>query len=96
MKEIKQTLVGKEIKRIRNDKGIKRYAFADSIGISDRHMSRIENTGQKLSVELIKKIAEELQISPVYLCVLAISDSNQVSEDKLSVLEAFINKWFED
>ena len=94
MKEIKQTLVGKEIKRIRNEKGIKRYAFADSIGISDRHMSRIENTGQKLTVELIKKIAEELNISGVYLCALALNHSDNVSQEQLSILENVIQTIF--
>lgn len=94
MNEIRHTLIGQEIKRIRLEKGIIRCEFSKRIGISDRHMSRIENTGQKLSIQLIKKIAEELNISDVYLCALALNHSDNVSQEQLLILESVIQTIF--
>lgn len=90
MNEFKQTIVGKEIKRIRKEKNLKLNELAERIGISDRHLRRIENSDQVLSVDLIKKIANALEVSDVYLYVLISGNFSSISQEKLIILENII------
>jgi len=94
MKELMQTLVGKEIKRIRKEKAITTVALAEKIGISDRHLRRIENSAQIISIDLIKKIAEALEVSDIHLYVLASNNSVNISQEQLIILENVIKAIF--
>lgn len=60
-----QKTLGKNIKRHRLFKGIKGDAFAEKIGLSPEHLSKLENadeTAKNIGLKYLVKIAQELNV----------------------------------
>jgi transcriptional regulator with XRE-family HTH domain len=55
--------VGITIKHIREEKRIRQKELASAIGISQSHLSKIENGTHKIDADLLKPIADFLQVS---------------------------------
>lgn len=55
--------VGKEIKRIRKEKGWTQAYLAEMVDISDQYISAIENASKCASLQVIFNLAEVLDIS---------------------------------
>lgn len=55
--------VGKNIKKIREDKGLTQQAIADLISMHRSNYSRVETGDRDLSIEAINKIAKYFNIS---------------------------------
>jgi transcriptional regulator with XRE-family HTH domain len=55
--------LGERIKQIRKEKGIKQKDLGYSLDIEKSNMSRIESGNTNPTIILLKKIAEELNIS---------------------------------
>lgn len=58
--------VGSNIKRLRLEKDISRKDFAESIGVDASRLLRIEE-GANLTLSMIKKIADQLEVDPYVL-----------------------------
>ena len=56
-------LLGKNIQKARKDKGLSQNAFAGILNISREHVAKIETAKRKLSLSLLFKISEALDIS---------------------------------
>lgn len=55
--------VGENIRKIRDLKGFSQQALAESIGISQKQLSRIETNQISPTLEILEKICEALNIS---------------------------------
>lgn len=61
MMDVKDTNIGKIVRALRENRGITRPGLAETVGISESHLKKIE-TGVRLpSVHLYQKILEELE-----------------------------------
>lgn len=54
---------GDNLKRIRADRGISQGELADQLGMHASHISRYERNQTAPSIEVLKKMAEALQVS---------------------------------
>ncbi|MDC7290467.1 helix-turn-helix domain-containing protein [Blautia schinkii] len=54
--------VGKRIKRLRRGRDISQFSFAESLGISDTTVSRIENGSTAMNILLLMKISDVLDV----------------------------------
>ena len=55
--------ISKNIKDIREGKGLKQYEIADKLGIERQNYSRLEKRDKKLTIEQLESIAEALGVS---------------------------------
>lgn len=79
MKYNKVTM-GRRIAQRRRSKKIKQNELAEKLGISNNHLSAIENGKENPSLETHMKICESLQVTPDYL-LLGTMHSNSVTEN---------------
>lgn len=77
--------MGNRIQLRRKELKIKQSDLAELLGISNNHMSSIENGRQKPSLDIFIKICEELEVTPDYLLLGSMHASNvpQDISDKL-------------
>lgn len=61
--------MGKRIKERRKELGITQNQFAETLQISNNHISTIENGKGHASIELFCKICSALDVTPDYLLV---------------------------
>lgn len=61
------SIVSKNLKRIRKEKGISQYELGNLIGCSSQTISRYENGKFRLSSQTIEKLAKALNVSPIVL-----------------------------
>lgn len=59
--------MGKRIKLRRNELKIKQAELAETLGISNNHMSSIETGKERPTMEVFINICEELKVTPDYL-----------------------------
>lgn len=59
--------MGKRIRDRRKKLGILQYRLAETLDISNNHMSAIENGRENLSIDLLIHICHELDVTPDYL-----------------------------
>ena len=59
--------LGDKIKQIRNDKGLTQVQLAELIGLSDRTIQYYEGNSRVPSLEVLKIIAEKLNVSLLVL-----------------------------
>lgn len=72
--------IGERIKKIRTDRGITKYNFAKSIGISDSSLANYENELRVPSADIIAKICEVYGTSADYLLFGASTDNKSINE----------------
>jgi transcriptional regulator with XRE-family HTH domain len=78
--------VGKNIKRLREDRGIKQNEIADLVGMHRSNYSKIENGQREISVAALDKIAAFFNITLDELVHLGEDIPKEVSiEDKTTV-----------
>lgn len=53
-------MIGFQIRKIREEKGVKRNALAESLGIDESTLGRIENNQVKVTADRLVKISEAL------------------------------------
>lgn len=61
------TEMGNRIRQRRNELNIKQASLAESLNISNNHMSSIERGKEKPSMDTFVRICEELKVTPDYL-----------------------------
>lgn len=76
--------LGQYIRRCREAKGVSLRKFAQSVGISPTMMCKIEHdeNGFKAGVDLLKRIASELQVNSD--CILALA--GKIDHDILAII----------
>lgn len=72
--------MGQRIRTRRKSLAIKQYDLAERLGISNNHLSAIENGTQNTTIDVLIKICDELQVTPDYL-LLGSMHSNNVPQD---------------
>lgn len=77
-----------KIKKLRKNKGLAQKQLAGMVGINTTHLSRLE-TGRYLpSIEVLKKLADALQVTTDYL----LSDTDDEAEEIKIQDQSFIDK----
>ena len=59
--------LGRRVKKLRKEQGIKQTELADALGISYQYMSMIETGKRKLSLGMLVSLANELGVTTEYL-----------------------------
>ena len=62
--KIDMTGIGRRIKQARERKGIRQEALAEAAGISQNHLSHIENAKSSPSLEVLGRIMVYLEVQP--------------------------------
>ena len=83
--------IGERIKKIRTDRGITKYNFAKSIGISDSSLANYENELRVPSADIIAKICEVYGTSADYL-LFGTSNDNKSINEKTGLSDRAINE----
>lgn len=78
--------IGQTIKLLRKKRAMTKGIFADKAILSTHTLELIETGGMKPNEEVIKRIAEALDISIPFITFYAI-DANDVPEDKKEMFE---------
>lgn len=74
----------KTIKKLRLDKELEQKGAASAIGISQSHLSQIENGHRGMSVDVLEKIAKAYKI-PVPIIILRSLDETDVPKNRIDV-----------
>jgi transcriptional regulator with XRE-family HTH domain len=69
--------IGTRIRRLRENLGISQTAMAHELDITQSNYGRLEKDDERLNVPKLKKIAEILQVSVIFLF-----DEDKVQENK--------------
>ncbi|WP_020585449.1 helix-turn-helix domain-containing protein [Desulfobacter curvatus] len=70
--------IGKHIRDLRGEKKLSQQALAELAGISYKYLGEIERGQVNLSVEILIKIAESLQVPPGELLNDVINDETKI------------------
>lgn len=63
--------IGKAIVQLRSEKGLSQYNFALKSKLSFRYLSDIENGKRNLSIDILEKISNALDVKLSYLIEIA-------------------------
>jgi transcriptional regulator with XRE-family HTH domain len=78
--------IGQRVYFARQNNGLKQLALCDKAGISQSTLSEIENGKAKISVEILYKIAEALNVSVTFLLgedsISYLTDSERLEVEK--------------
>ncbi len=84
----KNILLGKKIKEIRKSRGLTQDYLAEEVGIDAKHLSRIECGKNSLSLNLLYKICDVLNVEPCVLFDnLALKNKAELIKDINNILE---------
>lgn len=61
------TVIGKRIKKIREEKGYTQEKVAEALSVSSAYISKIERGKTSLSIETLANICECLETSPIFV-----------------------------
>lgn len=89
--------IGNALKTIRKSKQLTQKQLADKVGISNTYLSEIENNSRRPSIDVIKTIADALQINFLYLIVKSLEKDDLKHENKLDLLhnvQSELDKFF--
>jgi len=105
--EINYREMGRRIAKRRKSLNLTQEDISEAIGLSNNHISNIENSHSIPSIETLMKVCEQLDITPDYVLLGITKDSNKglvsqineklklCSEKKLKLIDSFIN-WIID
>lgn len=85
---VNYTALGKRVKRLRKEQGIKQTELADSLGISYQYMSMIETGKRQLSLSLLVDLANRLGATTDELLYGSLDSLNKkYDQDMQDILE---------
>lgn len=87
-------MVGKLLKKLREDLSMTQKEFADILPISQSYLSKLENEQQKPNAETIEAISERLAIPHTVLIFLAL-DKDDIPEHKRELFADLQNVIYE-
>lgn len=80
--------IGQRIAQARRNKGLSQRLLAESVGISEVHLSNIENAKKKLSLNTFVRIANALEVSADQLLLSNLpADNRTYSKEVEKLLE---------
>lgn len=86
---------GEKIRMIREIRNYSQEYMADRLGIKQNSYSKIENNQTKLTTEMLQKIADVLQVSPMDIMnqqpAIINLQSNQGTQHAIGYIETFIS-----
>jgi transcriptional regulator with XRE-family HTH domain len=82
------TRIQDKIKKLRKNKGLAQKQLAEMVGINTTHLSRLETGRYQPSVEVLKKLADTLQVTTDYL----LSDTDDEAEEIRIQDQSFVDK----
>lgn len=74
--EFKSTIFGQRIAKRRKEIGMKQNELAEIIGVSNNHLSCLENGKENPSVDVLFKICNVLEVTPDYLLMGSMHSNN--------------------
>lgn len=77
-------LIGERIRRKRKEHNYTQEHFAELVGVSPEYISQIERARKKLSLEMLVKISNVLNISPCYFLTGTIYEANDYYRNEIS------------
>lgn len=84
--------IGKHIKDLRGEKKLSQQALSELAGISYKYLGEIERGQVNLSVEILIKIAESLQVTPGELLNDVINDETRTISKIKSIFSELSKK----
>lgn len=94
MKELSLDLVGKRVRRIREQTKMSREAFAERVGISSQFLAEIEGGKKGMSAETLFKICSRFAVSADYI-LLGEAHSDHLSNPVEQALQHFPEPYLE-
>ncbi len=79
--------LGEKIKRRRKERKLSQGDLAQRVGINPTHLSRLEGGKYQPSVEVLKKLADELEVSTDYLLSEDTTEAPEVTISNKSLAE---------
>lgn len=80
--------LGKTVKLLRINAGIKQKDLAKRLNISSNYLSLIENNKREPSISLIERVSEELDVPVSYIFWHAYEKPEDLPEDQLKLFES--------
>jgi transcriptional regulator with XRE-family HTH domain len=62
-----QRIVGRNLRRYRQERGLSQEAFADLVGVHRTYMGGLERGERNLTLRSVERIAEIIRVEPVEL-----------------------------
>ncbi len=88
-------MYGDKIRMIREVRNFSQEYIADKLGIKQNSYSKIENNQTKLTAEMLQKIADVLQVSPLDIMnhqpAIINLQSNQGTQQAIGYIETFVS-----
>jgi transcriptional regulator with XRE-family HTH domain len=88
-------MYGEKIKMIREVRNLSQEFVADKLGIKQNSYSKIENNQTKLTAEMLQKIADVLQVSPMDIMnqqpAIINLQPNQGTQNAIGYIETFVS-----
>lgn len=88
-------MYGEKIKMVRELRNYSQEYVADKLGIKQNSYSKIENNQTKLTAEMLQKIAEVLQVSPLDIMnqqpAIINLQPNQGTQQAFGYIETFVS-----
>ena len=78
--------IGRAIKELRQERGLKQNEFAERCGLSQSYLSHIEKGTKEPTLNMLKQISSALDI-PMPILVFMSMESEDVSESKRQAFE---------
>ena len=80
--------IGKNLKQLRESKGLKQEQLAELLFVTRQTVSNYENGRSRPDIETLMKIAEILEIEPIRLFIQENPDSNEKIKEEKTDLKA--------
>lgn len=84
--------IGNALKDIRKGKKLTQKELANKIGISNTYLSEIENNSRKPNIDLVKTIADALDVNFLYLILKSLEAQDLKNENKADFKDKVITE----
>lgn len=64
-----QKILGRNLRRYREERGLSQEAFADVLGVHRTYMGGIERGERNLTLKSVERIADGLEVAPLSLLI---------------------------
>ena len=81
--EIDYEELGKKIKNLRIEKGLTQENLAEYVGCNTSHISNIENSYTKLSLNVLLAVANALNVSVDYLLAVQLNSTSTILSQEI-------------
>jgi transcriptional regulator with XRE-family HTH domain len=83
-------MLGKTIKKIREQKGLKQLDVAEKSGLSNKYLSRVEQGSQIPPIPTLERICKALNVELPYLMIEYYRSKRNITDAPLNELDALL------